>query len=114
MRRFWDARAREDALYFVDSRVPYGAADAERFWIEGVADLDRLLGAVEARVDPSARLVEIGCGVGRLTRALASRAEEVVAIDVSAEMLARGPYSSGDCAAPLGKFFTRRAARHLP
>ena len=89
MRRFWDARAREDALYFVDSRVPYRAADAERFWSEGAVDLDRLLGAVDARVEPSTRVVEIGCGVGRLTRALAARAEEVVAIDVSAEMLAR-------------------------
>lgn len=33
--------------------------------------------------------VEIGCGVGRLTRALAGSFERVVALDVSAEMIAR-------------------------
>ena len=32
MRRFWNARAREDAFYFVDSRQPYKRADRKRFW----------------------------------------------------------------------------------
>jgi len=30
MGRFWDERAREDAMFFVDDREPYGNADAER------------------------------------------------------------------------------------
>ena len=33
--RFWDERAREDALHFVDDRMQYGAADEERFWAGG-------------------------------------------------------------------------------
>jgi ubiquinone/menaquinone biosynthesis C-methylase UbiE len=34
-------------------------------------------------------VLDIGCGVGRMTRALAARAAHVIGIDVSSEMLAR-------------------------
>jgi len=43
MGRFWDERAREDAMFFVDDREPYGNADAERFWAQGERDLDHTL-----------------------------------------------------------------------
>jgi SAM-dependent methyltransferase len=87
--RFWDARAREDAMFFVDDRETYRAADAERFWQRGERDLDDLLGALGVRVGPGDVVVDLGCGVGRLTRVLAARAARVHAIDVSAEMLAQ-------------------------
>jgi ubiquinone/menaquinone biosynthesis C-methylase UbiE len=89
MSRFWDRRAREDALHFVDSRLPYRRPDHDRFWREGAKDLATLLDLAGATVEPGSRVLEIGCGVGRLTRGLAARAGEVIAIDVSAEMLAR-------------------------
>src|SRR4051812_37380847 len=89
MGRFWDARAREDAFYFVDSTGTYRDADVERFWAEGARHLDSLLGAVDARIGPDDVALDIGCGVGRLTRVLADRARHVHAIDVSAEMLQR-------------------------
>lgn len=89
MARFWDARAREDAYWFVDNRLEYGAPDVERFWSEGAADLDRLLAAVDASLGAEDRVLEIGCGLGRLTRPVATRAAWVVALDVSQEMLTR-------------------------
>ena len=89
MRRFWDRRAREDAFHFVDSRLPYRHPDPERFWGEGEADLARLLEIAGVAVEPGSRVLEIGCGIGRLTRGLAARAGDVIALDVSAEMLAR-------------------------
>jgi SAM-dependent methyltransferase len=89
MERFWDARAREDAFWFVDSRLEYGAADEERFWAGGVEALDGLLAALGASLSPDQVVVDIGCGLGRLTRPLARRAARVIAIDVSSEMLAR-------------------------
>jgi lipopolysaccharide biosynthesis glycosyltransferase len=89
MGRFWDERAREDAFFFVDSRLEYGRPDEERFWREGEADLETLLSMVGATVAPGDRVLDLGCGLGRLTRALAGRARAVVAVDVSAEMLAR-------------------------
>ena len=95
-RDFWDARAAEDALYFVDNREPYGAADLERFWANGVSDLDHVLGLADARVEPGDRALDIGCGVGRLSRALASRASHVTGIDVSPKMLERARELNAD------------------
>ncbi len=89
MRRFWDARAQENALFFVDNRLDYAAPDAERFWAAGRRDLDYLLELAGVRLEPQDRVVEVGCGVGRLTRVLAERAREVRAVDISAEMLDR-------------------------
>ncbi len=87
MGRYWDARAREDALYFVDSRAGRATADEDGFWRRGEEDLDRMLGLLGAAIEPSDRVVEIGCGVGRITRVLAARAAYVQALDVSAQML---------------------------
>jgi SAM-dependent methyltransferase len=98
MRDFWDDRAREDALYFVDNRLDYGQPDERRFWDSGPRDLDALLGAVGARIEPSDAVVEIGCGVGRLTRPLADWAASVRALDVSAEMLDRARAHSPELA----------------
>lgn len=89
MRTFWDERARENALYFVDNTIDYRNPDAEAFWRDGERVVDRILDLLGARIEPDHEVVEIGCGVGRLTRALAARARRVVALDVSAEMLAR-------------------------
>jgi SAM-dependent methyltransferase len=89
MRRFWDARAREDAFYFVDSRSQYGGPNTERFWDSG----DETLAAFEARlgvaVSPEDVVLDVGCGLGRITRALAVRSREVLALDISADMLAQ-------------------------
>jgi SAM-dependent methyltransferase len=85
---FWDERARERALFFVDSTLDYVDPDVDRFWTGGEEAMDRVLGELGVVVDSGDELVEIGCGVGRLTRALAARAGHVTAVDVSAEMLA--------------------------
>lgn len=89
MRRFWNERAREDPYFFVDNRLEYGNPDIERFWSDGEKDLELLLGAVGASVAAEDRVLDIGCGLGRLTRPLAARAAEVIALDVSEEMLSQ-------------------------
>lgn len=88
-RRYWDARAREDAYHFVDNRLAYGDADADAFWSSGPEALDSILGELGAAIEPGDELVEIGCGVGRLTRALAAAGATVRAVDVSPQMLER-------------------------
>jgi SAM-dependent methyltransferase len=89
MREFWDERAREDAFYFVDNRIKYkDAAEEQRFWEMGRKDLDLLLGSVDVALETGWVVVEIGCGVGRLTRVIAERVGSVKALDVSSEMLA--------------------------
>lgn len=87
--RYWDQRARENALYFVDNRLDYHDPDAEAFWAGGERDLDTLLELVGHRPGRDDVVLDIGCGVGRLTRALAGQVQRVIGLDVSAEMLAQ-------------------------
>lgn len=87
MGAFWDRRARENAFYFVDSRVDYRSPDLPQFWDGGEADLEALLAATGVSLAPSQTVVEIGCGVGRLTRVLAARCARVLAVDVSERMI---------------------------
>jgi SAM-dependent methyltransferase len=89
MRRFWDARAREDALYFVDNNRPYRAGDDASFWAEGERAVDAILDRLGVSLRREDVVLDLGCGVGRLTRALAGRVALVHGLDVSAEMLAR-------------------------
>jgi SAM-dependent methyltransferase len=89
MKSFWDKRADEDAFFFVDNRMRYGSPNLERFWADGERDLDQLLGVLGASIDAGDEVLEIGCGVGRLTRVLAARASCVRALDVSERMLER-------------------------
>lgn len=95
MARFWDARAKEDAFFFVDDRQAYKDTDEATFWEQGETLLDRVLDMLDLRLRPEDHVVDIGCGVGRLTRALAARVTHVHAIDVSAEMLARARALNG-------------------
>lgn len=89
MAAFWDARAREDARYFVDTTVAYGGADEARFWAGGEEAVQRVLGDLGLTLGRDDVVADLGCGVGRLTRALAARAARVEAVDVSPEMLTR-------------------------
>ncbi|HMD72171.1 MAG TPA: methyltransferase domain-containing protein [Bryobacteraceae bacterium] len=91
MREDWDRRARENARYFVATH----RADwtDEEFFASGEQELaqDVLndMGNVCQGRDPaSMRVLEIGCGAGRVTRALARVFGEVHAVDVSGEMVA--------------------------
>ncbi len=87
--RFWDRRARENAFYFVDNQLDYRNSDAEAFWEGGEEELGRILRMVALEIGSGQTVLDLGCGVGRMTRALAARAARVLAIDVSGEMLAR-------------------------
>src|SRR4051794_20827180 len=98
MGAFWDDRAREDAFYFVDNSGHYQQADLDRFWAIGERQLDELLHAVGARVEPGQTVVDVGCGVGRLTRVLSRRASRVHALDVSAEMVTKARELNGELA----------------
>lgn len=87
MRRFWDGRARENPWFFITNTLDYSQPDLERFWASGEQDLDMLLDKLGAGLEPSHHVVEIGCGAGRMTRAIARRAGRVSALDVSPRML---------------------------
>lgn len=84
--RFWDARGREDARrYSVPGGLP---TDEASFAASGEALVDALGELIGWTPDPDATVAEIGCGAGRISGALASRVERVVAYDISRTMLA--------------------------
>jgi SAM-dependent methyltransferase len=63
----------------------------EEFWRSGVEEMDYLAGRIRRHFGdyrPAAAL-DFGCGVGRLTRAMAALAEEVVGLDIAPGMLAQ-------------------------
>lgn len=87
MQRYWNRAAREDPFHYVDNRESLGAPNQETFWRGGEEAVDRLLSDVGAELQGNEDVVEIGCGIGRLTRVLATRSRQVHALDVSEEML---------------------------
>jgi SAM-dependent methyltransferase len=89
MREFWDARSREDAYFFVDDTLEYGDPDLERFWTGGEKVVDTISDMLGFRVGAEEDVIDLGCGLGRLTRVLSARARSVKAIDISGEMLRR-------------------------
>jgi SAM-dependent methyltransferase len=87
-RRFWDDKARENAYWYVSSYGPYEGRDLTEFWASGPKIWRELCDSIGYRPRASDVVVEIGCGVGRLTRAIAADVARVEAFDLSREMLA--------------------------
>jgi len=98
MRAFWDERARENAMYFIHSELDYRSTDEAEFWASGDVSLEKTLAPFGLEIRPTDDVVEIGCGIGRLTRPIARRARSVVGIDVSGEMIARARQALADLA----------------
>jgi len=100
MRRDWDDRARENARYYVAT----GKRDwtDEEFFQSGESHvreqiLNDMINICQGQDAPSMRILEIGCGTGRVTRALARVFGQVDGVDVSGEMLARAREALRDC-----------------
>ncbi len=92
MREEWDARARENARYYVNTATE-NWTDSEFFASgeETVAGeiLTDMTNVCQGKDPKEMRVLEIGCGAGRVTRALARLFGEVHAVDVSGEMVER-------------------------
>ncbi len=92
MRADWDARARENARYYVNTATEEWTdetffASGERTIAEEI--LTDMTNICQGREPKQMKVLEIGCGAGRVTRALANLFGEVHAVDVSGEMVAR-------------------------
>jgi ubiquinone/menaquinone biosynthesis C-methylase UbiE len=90
MKRDWNERARENAKWYINTvRVQQ---DDSEFDETGRAEVNKLLRTELAFLtqdrDPhELRVLEIGCGIGRMTKHLAELFGEVHAVDVSGEMI---------------------------
>lgn len=86
MRERWDLRARTDAVAYIEAHreVP----DLNDFFALG-EHFAQVLADPELGGVTRGRALDLGSGLGRVTRALSRRFEEVVGVDVSAEMVRR-------------------------
>jgi SAM-dependent methyltransferase len=90
MRREWDERARENARHYVAtaqtewSDEEYFESGRENVRREILTDMGNIC---QGRDPKSMKVLEIGCGSGRITRALAEVFGEVYAVDISGEMI---------------------------
>jgi SAM-dependent methyltransferase len=98
--REWDELARGDALWEVlsDPERSDGRWQLEEFFASGKAEVEPALARARELGRPEAfgRALDFGCGVGRLTRALAEHFSECVGVDVSEQMVARARELNAD------------------
>jgi SAM-dependent methyltransferase len=90
MRRDWERRARENARHYVVTGQKEW--NDEEFYRSGAITLeeeivDDLGNICQGRDPKQMRVLEIGCGAGRVTRAFAGFFGEVYAVDISREMV---------------------------
>ena len=91
----WEAVAQSQPYWGVLSTEKFEgkvleAQTEEEFFASGNAYVDNLLGALHKffpEVERPKRVLDFGCGVGRLALAFARYAEEVTGLDISPEML---------------------------
>ena len=100
LRAAWGALGEDDPLWAIlsDPRKRGGGWDIDAFFASGEAEIAALvqtadhLGLARAR----GAALDFGCGVGRLSRALAGRFDRVVGVDISASMLAHARRLNAD------------------
>jgi ubiquinone/menaquinone biosynthesis C-methylase UbiE len=92
MRTEWDKRARENARHYVDtSRTDWSDQQFFASGDQAIREdiLTDMVNICQGKEPKDMRVLEIGCGAGRLTRGLSSLFGEVHAVDVSGEMIAQ-------------------------
>jgi SAM-dependent methyltransferase len=91
LRRTWDHLGGRDPLWAIltDPKKRGNRWDLESFLETGRREIDEVLRRVTERHPdvPRACALDFGCGVGRLSRALASHFGRVIGIDVAASMI---------------------------
>jgi SAM-dependent methyltransferase len=84
--QYWDEAARNNAAWHVATSH---SVESGAFFQQGGSETESFLQFCDIRPSRGHSILEIGCGVGRMTRRLAELFGHVVAVDISAEMLKR-------------------------
>jgi SAM-dependent methyltransferase len=83
----WNYRAWRNARFYIaDYRASWKGRE-EEFFLSGGYDTDEFLRDAGWSGTENSTLLEIGCGIGRMTRHLSARFGQVTAIDVSRAMI---------------------------
>lgn len=97
MEEDWDLRAETNALVYANSSRKHW--ELNEFLAQGEKEVDLIIKDVVkvwGSVPKDKRMLEIGCGVGRQTRAFSKMFAEVYAIDVSNVMIAKAKQLNSD------------------
>jgi ubiquinone/menaquinone biosynthesis C-methylase UbiE len=99
MRAEWDNRARENARHYIATGQPEWSDD--EFFESGRENVRReiltdMINICQGRDPKQMKVLEIGCGSGRITRALAETFGEVYAVDISGEMVVQARKALAD------------------
>ena len=99
MRHDWDERAKENARHYVATGKEQWTDDeffrSGELSVEGDV-LNDTENIYQGKDPKQMRVLEIGCGAGRVTRAFGKIFGEVHAVDVSGEMIARAKLALAD------------------
>jgi|GEM_PF-2444189 len=92
MRQEWDNIARLNPYYGIVSWPEFQdptRVDEEKFELSGKIQVENLLASIGMGDTRHLKMLEIGCGLGRMTHRFADLFEEVFAVDCSQEMIYR-------------------------
>ena len=89
MRKDWELRAKKNPFYFI--RTVKNQSE-EEFWKSGYADRNSILEnkSIKKRYGErfdDLKVLEIGCGIGRILIPMSEKFQESVGIDISQEMV---------------------------
>lgn len=91
IREGWDQAARDDAMFNIVTLPDKagGGWTPDDFFAHGKLEIDAMMEITGPRLARKGRALDFGCGVGRLTQALADHFKRVDGVDVSPEMVDR-------------------------
>jgi ubiquinone/menaquinone biosynthesis C-methylase UbiE len=98
MKEQWDKIAAENAYFGIDSIPEFekiNLIDEQEFWRRGSETGENLLRDLNLKDISSLEMVEIGCGIGRMTQFFAQKFYKVYAFDVSDNMIQKAKYKWG-------------------
>lgn len=87
MKQDWNRRAAGNARFWVDT-VHF--ANDEVFDRSGTSDAHKFIDLLRPHMETGWRVLEVGCGIGRMMKPMAAHFREVWGVDVSSEMVSRG------------------------
>ena len=87
--REWEDLAQLDPLWAIlsDNRKQFGRWNKEEFFASGEREIASVMNLCEISGEHNGKVLDFGCGVGRLSRALLQYFPEVYGVDVSTEMI---------------------------
>ena len=86
MKQDWDQRARHHARFWIATE---DYQTEEKFARSGQVTAEALLATLPCPYQNSWKVLEIGCGIGRVLKALAPNFHQLWGVDVSSEMIAQ-------------------------